>query len=436
MTTSCEPYPAEGTLIPWDPDYWRPLANDTVNVEIVEVDSNQFCPQEENYQYFPGRNAANPKTVHSFCQMFGGEIVNTTTKEQFDAATAYITEIVKDKERWPNGGITAGTMISLFLTAWSDEKSEGNYTHHTDPNHPLPSFIQWDPWEPNGERGENCLLYHLIQPSREEYVLVGRDYSCDMTFPILCEKTRKFIGKIFGLCQQTYFDTSYALADTPSGLKDEHNIRRYFSGNYLWTIKWDNAHQVWKMSSPATNTTYAEQSDSTYPMGKKKWMIYNDRCNNLVDVEYKYLTFSPCRDNEFTCESGNCIPMEKRCDQKEDCEDVSDEKNCFKVYVDPNNYLKDKPPPALNGFAKCWVKVQVDLLQILQLSVVDMKITLKYNLFLEWYDPRITYYNLNTNKDLNGLVQEEKEKIWMPKVGPNFKLIFTASLDHLQKYSI
>ena len=136
------------------------------------------------------------------------------------------------------------------------------------------------------------------------------------------------------------------------------------------------------------------------------------------------LTLHACSTENFACNNAFCIPMEKRCDQKEDCQDVSDEKNCFKVYVDPNNYLKDKPPPALNGFAKCGVKVQVDLLQILQLSVVDMKITLKYNLFLEWFDPRIIYYNLNTNKDLNGLVQEEKEKIWIPKVG------FTFSQNH------
>ena len=68
------------------------------------------------------------------------------------------------------------------------------------------------------------------------------------------------------------------------------------------------------------------------------------------------------------------------------------------------------------GKKKVEVKVRIDLLQILTLSVVDMKITTKYNLYLEWIDPRITFYNLKENQNLNGLVGEELEKIWIPKI--------------------
>ena len=62
------------------------------------------------------------------------------------------------------------------------------------------------------------------------------------------------------------------------------------------------------------------------------------------------------------------------------------------------------------------MKVRVNLMKILTLSVVEMKITTKYNLYLEWVDPRITFYNLKENKNLNGLVQLELEKIWIPKI--------------------
>ena len=93
---------------------------------------------------------------------------------------------------------------------------------------------------------------------------------------------------------------------------------------------------------------------------------------------------------------------------------MSDEKNCLTVFVDPKKYLKDKPPPAPAGKEKTQVKVRVDLLEILTLSVVEMKIITKYNLYLEWVDPRITFYNLKENMDLNGLLQEEMEKMWIP----------------------
>ena len=31
------------------------------------------------------------------------------------------------------------------------------------------------------------------------------------------------------------------------------------------------------------------------------------------------LKLTTCRATEFTCDDGTCIPMEKRCDQKQDC---------------------------------------------------------------------------------------------------------------------
>ena len=33
-----------------------------------------------------------------------------------------------------------------------------------------------------------------------------------------------------------------------------------------------------------------------------------------------------------------------RCDQTTDCVDISDEKGCTIVVIDPKNYMKDKPP--------------------------------------------------------------------------------------------
>ena len=35
-----------------------------------------------------------------------------------------------------------------------------------------------------------------------------------------------------------------------------------------------------------------------------------------------------------------------------DCDDVSDEKNCKTVYIDPEKYLKSKPPPSIDPNSK------------------------------------------------------------------------------------
>ena len=78
--------------------------------------------------------------------------------------------------------------------------------------------------------------------------------------------------------------------------------------------------------------------------------------------------------------------------------------------IDPNNYMKDKPPK------EAFVRLSVDLLKILKIDEVAMLYKTQYSVNLEWLDPRITYYNLNENQGLNTLVEQEKEKIWTPKL--------------------
>ena len=40
----------------------------------------------------------------------------------------------------------------------------------------------------------------------------------------------------------------------------------------------------------------------------------------------------------------------------------------------------------------------------------------QFKLRMEWYDPRVTFYNLHKNQGLNTLVEQEKAKIWTPSM--------------------
>ena len=40
-----------------------------------------------------------------------------------------------------------------------------------------------------------------------------------------------------------------------------------------------------------------------------------------------------CASNEFQCKSGQCLKMSSRCNRKIDCDDKSDELNCFIGYL-------------------------------------------------------------------------------------------------------
>lgn len=53
--------------------------------------------------------------------------------------------------------------------------------------------------------------------------------------------------------------------------------------------------------------------------------------------EEHMITISTCFDNEFTCNHGGCIDLDKKCDLEPDCEDKSDEAFCSNIVI-PEGY--------------------------------------------------------------------------------------------------
>ena len=186
--TTCQSYP-QGSLIPWNIDDWELYDPDKAQwLSKVEVDTALFCPKQSKYIFFP--NAGTFETLPEFCQMFSGEIANTTTKDQVTEVMNYFSDL------WRSGNYPKDVGKMLFLTLWNDIEEEGKWTH-VDPSHPPPDII-WHLSEPNGEIGENCLQYTLVvvnAGTENEKIssLVGRDYSCKGDYHFLCENTRKFV---------------------------------------------------------------------------------------------------------------------------------------------------------------------------------------------------------------------------------------------------
>ena len=53
------------------------------------------------------------------------------------------------------------------------------------------------------------------------------------------------------------------------------------------------------------------------------------------------LTFSQCYPGKFTCDSGQCVPLEERCNIEMNCEDQKDEYNCAGIKIG-NEYASEK----------------------------------------------------------------------------------------------
>ena len=86
------------------------------------------------------------------------------------------------------------------------------------------------------------------------------------------------------------------------------------------------------------------------------------------------LSLSSCSVTQFSCASGICIPLNKRCDFKNDCPDKSDEAKCNKVgkvmlkinhflqvWMDPT-YQKFLAPTPLEGDNKTKARHTLDTL--------------------------------------------------------------------------
>ena len=67
------------------------------------------------------------------------------------------------------------------------------------------------------------------------------------------------------------------------------------------------------------------------PIGRRQWKMGNSLKNYTKPNEIPMLLSTCTPGKEYTCSSGACIEIYKRCDGNIDCTDASDEENCKKI---------------------------------------------------------------------------------------------------------
>ena len=139
-----------------------------------------------------------------------------------------------------------------------------------------------------------------------------------------------------GGCWTSTFDFNYYLsADW------EHGV--YFDG--YKTSRLEIQEGKWKLSEKHGRTGYnlsLKSDHGDYPIGRRIWSIDDPDCGiTKEDIE---ISVSRCEfGREFTCNSGHCIDITKRCNNINDCDDNSDEEKCSLITI-PKSYNKVKPP--------------------------------------------------------------------------------------------
>ena len=136
-------------------------------------------------------------------------------------------------------------------------------------------------------------------------------------------------------------------------------------------------------------------------------------------VSPTYLKMSGCNpDGDFTCNDGQCVTMEERCNQIPNCRDESDEVDCKLLFLEPTYNKKVPPiiPTGENNFIEVQVGISINLLKIVSMEEVQHKISLQFEITLEWREIRATYQNLKVKTSLNALTDAEVRRLWLPYV--------------------
>ena len=238
----------------------------------------------------------------------------------------------------------------------------------------------------------------------------GSDMECNHVVHKLCpicsiEGTPVFTLK--GLDYTSWIDWNYYMHLGPT-----HEIE-FYDGYKKTEIVLDD--ERWKVIPKNGNVSdhidLTIKEEELFPVGRKKWNFHSSNRNSYQ----KLLSFSPCDYNEeFTCSSGHCIPQRSRCNHASECQDSSDEENCYLIDIPESNEVSKAPQIEKGSKKKISLVTKVEILSIDSIDTMKMVVGLTLKISVRWFDHRLVYRNLNSNGNETFIPENDAKKIWLP----------------------
>ena len=149
-----------------------------------------------------------------------------------------------------------------------------------------------------------------------------------------------------------------------------------------------------------------------------KIKIFCYSCNSGKTLN-KEFTFSVCEfPYEFTCNSGTCVDIFKRCDNRKDCDDGSDENECRMLRLE-DSYEKSLPPlKPEDAEEPNDIHAMVEIVNIDFVDTVNMVVGLTIDIVLKWNDYKLDFENIKDKQKeemARKLIPEtDRSSIWLP----------------------
>ena len=187
-----------------------------------------------------------------------------------------------------------------------------------------------------------------------------------------------------GLCPSSLLNTAnpeIGLQFTP--VQPPHDLKNVsFQGGMSSKIYFNSTQ--WTINDDVQNVTAVSKAAKySFALGKHQWWVTgDDKSCNEGEPYATFLKLTGCHDGDFTCDNGQCVKMEQRCDQLPDCVDESDEMGC-RLLVLKDSYNKRVPPiSAKSGLDRTIIPVSVGvsivLMEVVSIDEVDHSIQLQF----------------------------------------------------------
>ena len=210
----------------------------------------------------------------------------------------------------------------------TDEDKEGVFTTWY-----TRQLIQYLPWGPNRPYNDgdlyNCLMLKASLSATEavnhaagEEIMVG-DETCETSFCPVCSLASPVINiNIRGLCSESLFNTKYSLT-----IDNQGNV--LYVGHFSSVLYFDREKEQWEWYDQMDNSSYASSKSlsNTMLLGRHIFdfsTVKDDPCSSESGgSKLRPVKITGCGDAEFTCNDGQCVSIDNRCDQISNCRSVS-----------------------------------------------------------------------------------------------------------------
>ena len=385
----------KGNLISWNKS--EIIAH---NVPLIELpDPTVFCSNAPHYVIFPQKVLFTE--AKEICQIHGGNLVIPKSERE----NAEIMDIlIKHKESCvvKEHGIEGNAVwigAKKINHKWYELSSldrTGKLLNYT-------KFVSTD-----------TTYYDCAYIQNNGFWMGGTDACFVHSFCSICVINTQPVFTLKGVCYNSVVDYNYYIS-VDASLQIE-----FYEGYKSTNIVYEKSNQTWRVARKSGSGGWGKTgvyelpsrvSTILNPVGRKRWHVIDPKCK--IDDEAHPLAISTCNfPGQFTCDSGHCINVDKRCDERKECADSSDERQCSLVNI-PSSYNKANSPENNEDGHPFQIRVHAQIINIDDIDPVYMAVTLTMELHLKWNDYRLTFSNPSSKKR-NIIEPQVVDMIWTP----------------------